>query len=310
MALVNAFGALATQPTRRDSESASVTDGNTHPLFTNAVGRLKVSTMPGMVPYTQSTLYAVQALPGTVVTGGSIIVDTSRSSNVVFGMTAGAAFAAMTVVFEVSVDKVTWVACPSVRSVGGAAPESTTGAISALPAYGWEASVNGYNWFQLRCTARTSGTMTWNIQTGAYATEPNVILQSGSTTAVTGSVAVSGTVTVIQSASTPYTINSLATTNSAVVKASAGNLFTVTVTNTTASLLYVKLYNKATAPTIGTDIPIMLLIVPATSTVTYPLGTLGQRFLLGIGIGITGGIADSDTTAVTAGAAKVALSYT
>ena len=74
-----------------------------------------------------------------------------------------------------------------------------------------------------------------------------------------------------------------------------------------------KLYNKATAPTVGTDVPEMIIPVPAAvsgvpGVASINPGFLTFRFALGLGIAITGGMADSDTTAVAAGQVKVKLS--
>jgi hypothetical protein len=43
---------------------------------------------------------------------------------------------------------------------------------------------------------------------------------------------------------------------------------------------------------------------------TLPIGFSGFRFALGLGIRITGAVADNDTTAVAAGQVKVMLSRT
>jgi hypothetical protein len=77
----------------------------------------------------------------------------------------------------------------------------------------------------------------------------------------------------------------------------------------------VKLYNKATAPTVGTDVPAMIIPVPAAvagvpGVATLPVGFNGFRFALGLGLAITGAVADNDTTAVAAGQVKVILSRT
>jgi hypothetical protein len=70
-----------------------------------------------------------------------------------------------------------------------------------------------------------------------------------------------------------------------------------------------KFYNKASAPVVGTDTPIMTIPVAATSSVTIPLGPIGQQFSLGIAYAITGLIADTDTTAISAGDVKVAMTF-
>jgi hypothetical protein len=65
---------------------------------------------------------------------------------------------------------------------------------------------------------------------------------------------------------------------------------------------YVKLYDKATAPTVGTDTPKMTILVPLAGSVVLTLSEVGEGidFANGIGIGATTGAADNDTTAPTA----------
>ena len=70
-----------------------------------------------------------------------------------------------------------------------------------------------------------------------------------------------------------------------------------------------------TAPTVGTDVPEMIIAVPplvsgVPGVATFPIGFNGLRFNLGLGLAITGGSADTDTTAVTAGQVKVKMSRT
>ena len=125
----------------------------------------------------------------------------------------------------------------------------------------------------------------------------------------TATQAISGTVTATNTTPTASNINSAATTNAAAVKTSAGTLFAVVASNSGAGAAYVKYYNKASAPTVGTDVPLITIHVPAGGTVTVPIGTLGHRFATGIALAITGAMADSDTTAVAANQVKVLTSY-
>lgn len=128
-------------------------------------------------------------------------------------------------------------------------------------------------------------------------------------------VAIVGTTTVTANttettlvAPTVATLNSAATTNATSVKATAGNIYTITLSNNGAAAAYFKLYNKATAPTVGTDTPLDVIPIPASGFVTVN-STRGIRFATGIGYAITNLIADSDTTAVAAGQVKVHISY-
>ena len=70
-----------------------------------------------------------------------------------------------------------------------------------------------------------------------------------------------------------------------------------------------------TAPTVGTDVPEMIIAVPPLASgvpgvATFPIGFNGLRFNLGLGLAITGGSADTDTTSVAAGQVKIKLSRT
>jgi hypothetical protein len=111
-----------------------------------------------------------------------------------------------------------------------------------------------------------------------------------------------------QAQTIPLKFLSLNTTNSTLVfKGNAGGVLlgTGVVINTTTTVYYLKLYNKATAPTCGTDTPVWTLPIPfaasnAAGGFVLPLGD-GLLFSLGLGFCITGGIADNDSTAAAAG---------
>jgi hypothetical protein len=84
-------------------------------------------------------------------------------------------------------------------------------------------------------------------------------------------------------------------TNSTLVKSTAGSVLAITVANNAGAARYVRFYDKATAPTIGTDVPAFTLVLEATTapcTISIPAGI---PFSSGIGFGISTGVADSDT---------------
>lgn len=64
-------------------------------------------------------------------------------------------------------------------------------------------------------------------------------------------------------------------------------------TNLDATTIYLKLYDKATAPTVGTDTP-KLTIPIATLGISVVEFVGGIDFTLGIGIGATTGVADNN----------------
>jgi hypothetical protein len=138
---------------------------------------------------------------------------------------------------------------------------------------------------------------------------PAVTVSSGTVTTVTTVTGVTTAGTPAAPA-TPLIINSAATTNVQLVLTGTSGLQAFYASNTGASDAFVKLYNKATAPTVGTDVPAMVVRVPAGGQVELTPGFNGYRFALGLGLAITGLAADADTTAVAAGQVKVILSRT
>lgn len=106
-----------------------------------------------------------------------------------------------------------------------------------------------------------------------------------------------------QSAPKKYlSVNS--TTNSTLVL--AGNIWVNggVVVNTTGTVYYLKLYNKATAPTCGTDTPLWTLPIPygqSSSGGGFVLPINQLQFPTGLGFCITSGIADNDTGSAVAG---------
>lgn len=94
----------------------------------------------------------------------------------------------------------------------------------------------------------------------------------------------------------PVHFISSAGTNSTLVKAGSGRVTSIVTGNNNASAAWLKLYDKATAPTCGTDTPVNTFLVVTQQTLAIPLGE-EKLFLNGIGFCITLLIADSDTTA-------------
>ena len=96
-------------------------------------------------------------------------------------------------------------------------------------------------------------------------------------------------------------VNSVATTNSTSLKAAPGNIVAIDAFNMAAYMVFLKLYNKATAPTVGTDTPVWTIPIPANGGGYSGEFTVGEYFSLGIAYAITKLQADSDTTAIAVG---------
>lgn len=94
-------------------------------------------------------------------------------------------------------------------------------------------------------------------------------------------------------------LSSAATTNATSVKTSAGELFKIFGYCAAAAAVFLKFYNKASSPTVGTDTPVLTFRLGPTSNFEFDLD--GQYFPAGLAYAITGAAADADTTAVAAG---------
>lgn len=87
--------------------------------------------------------------------------------------------------------------------------------------------------------------------------------------------------------------------NSTLVSARNGRLISVTVCAGTAAVGYLKLYDKSTAPTCGTDTPILVVNTTATiGSCQHLLLGAGLAFRNGLGYCMVTGVADSDNTSV------------
>jgi hypothetical protein len=100
-------------------------------------------------------------------------------------------------------------------------------------------------------------------------------------------------------------------TNVVSVKASAGNINSLSVSNRHASNdLYFKLYNSASAPTLGGGTPVQVWRVRPNTDRDIDLGVFGIRCSTGIAYALTSDLADNGVTNIQANDALVAMSYT
>lgn len=105
---------------------------------------------------------------------------------------------------------------------------------------------------------------------------------------------------------------SAASTNATSLKASAGQLYMVTASNINASARYLKFYNKASSPTVGTDTPVLTFLIPGNASgagTNIPVPDTGLAFGTGIAYAITTGATDADTGAVAANDIIVNIAY-
>ncbi len=104
---------------------------------------------------------------------------------------------------------------------------------------------------------------------------------------------------------------SAASNNATNVKSSAGTVYGITGFTIDATPVYLKLYNKATVPTVGTDTPVLVVsfeqgtgAIPASYQ--FPKGL---AFSAGISYGIVTGMTDADNTPVVASEVVINIQY-
>lgn len=181
----------------------------------------------------------------------------------------------------------------------------------------------------------TQGTSPWVVSlTSTTITGTVAVTQSGSwTVGVSGSVTVAqataaslnatvvGTGTfAVQAADTPQTTGGLSVystlqTSAAViaanVKGSAGQVYGVECFNTGAAAVYVRLYNNTNNPPTTSDTPFWRGVIPGNTAGAGFVKSWPQGLAMGTGIGVrvTGAIADNDATALTANQVIINMDY-
>jgi hypothetical protein len=111
---------------------------------------------------------------------------------------------------------------------------------------------------------------------------------------------------------TPYKLVSAATTNATNIKNGAGQIFMVTASNVNAAVRYLKFYNKATAPTVGTDTPVLTFAIPGNTAgagTNIPIPACGIAFGTGISFALTTEATDAGTTGVAANEIVINVAY-
>lgn len=175
--------------------------------------------------------------------------------------------------------------------------------------------------------------LSWGVDGSAVdasASNPLPVVQTGSLPAgsaaigklaansgvIIGAVEQSGTFSVGMAPATSGGLSisraiSAASTNATSAKASAGQVYGWFCSNVNASAAYLKLYNKASAPTVGTDTPVMTILIPGNTAGagTNVEFTNGIAFSTGIAWALTTAVADSSTAAVAANEVVVNLLY-
>jgi hypothetical protein len=184
---------------------------------------------------------------------------------------------------------------------------SNGGLVTNIVSNGQMVGALNTRYFRVRMTTYTSGTGASSVC--ELYTQPSFF------TALTANCIQNGTwaTTAIPNAATTGGASlfhgiSAASTNATSIKASAAQLYGYQLSNTNAAARYVKFFNKASAPTLGTDIPVRTVLVPANSQVNGTF-VVGGVFATGLALATTTGMADLDTSAVGAGDLSIDIDY-
>jgi hypothetical protein len=218
-----------------------------------------------------------------------------------------------------------WLVAGNVSNATSAIATGATNMANVAYNYGF----NGATWDQLQvdaskflkvncsagCSSSTSITNWGGGVLGAmanYGTAPGAVLVPGINAFVTNAnangraVSASSSPVVPSSAPTTFHLIAANTTNATSVKGSAATLIGCQMSNNSTTPAYLKIYNKASSPTVGTDVPVVTAIIPGPAAggggSNIQFGPGGLALGTGFALAVTGVITDADTTAVAASA--------
>jgi hypothetical protein len=162
-----------------------------------------------------------------------------------------------------------------------------------------------YKFVRIRVTAYTSGIVEGVAYGHRDENSSGLIAAIGPVTLNAETTKKIGNVGIAQSgaAVTYQKFISATTTNATAVSSVPANISILHMENSGDGVRYVKFYNKASAPVVGTDVPLITIGIPAVSSSSFTLPALvGIDFSIGISFAITLGAADTDTTPLTVAA--------
>lgn len=246
-----------------------------HSLNQDGSGNIGINVLNTTTQATQA-ITAAQCASVTLGGAGSVVVTVPSISGTI---TAG------TINFTWASDGITFFSVPlfpTPPATGGVGVTSVTGS-TIVAGNAWENNLAAGGTFQACGSGITGGTI--NIVVNASAASLNQLgFQFDN----------AGNLKTTSSNFQPQATSAFATTFSfinasgaaASIKASSGNLFGLVLTNNTAAVCFAEFFNKATAPTLGTDAVVMAYEIPASAAYNIPPGpyALGN-FTTGIGFG-------------------------
>lgn len=276
-ATVVGTGTFATQSTLQPSATTAI--GKVDP---NTIGNwgLAASTQNGSTPTNgQLVMAQFNTSPTTVTSGNVSPLQMDNAGNLLVNIKAGAGSGGTAIadnsVFTTGTTNETPIGCYN------GTPTTTSGHVGI-----WS------------CTAAGSG----------HVTVDNANANGRATSANSSPV-------VPSAAPTTWHLIAANSTNATSVKASATTLLGCQLGGVGSTPAFLKIYNKASSPTVGTDTPVKTLIIPAASTAANGAGSNinfgpgGLTLGTGFAAAVTGVITDADTTAVAAATFAINCDY-
>lgn len=176
-----------------------------------------------------------------------------------------------------------------------------------------------YRYIRLRIVTASTGNVTAkfyltpNVSENdhVYVNAGSIAISSGTVTTVTtvGNIAAITPSISAGGFSSHHTLVCAASTNATLVKSTASMIGSISVSNSDVNTFYLKLFNIATAPVVGTTVPAYVYMIPKNTTYNIPIPSYGMRFDAGLSYSTTVNAATADTTAIAAGQAVVNINY-
>jgi hypothetical protein len=287
------------------SPIAAPTGGITE-VLTDSYGNLKMGAVDssGNANSSSFPLYVAQSdgvVSNASVTSATTVfsIDTTYYQNLAFQFSSVGS--GNTFTLEASIDNATWATVLLDKIENASVSLSTTW--SPATSNMWSVPI-WYRYYRVRVTVYGSGTVTvYYLLKSSPTQRQSITLRQGGSYALGNGYAF-GAIGVTQAGGnvTRARIQSAASTNATSVKASAGQVHCIYAANNAATIAFLKLYNKASAPTVGTDVPVVTIPLPANGGAVVIEMNVPDIYATGIAYSIHGatGAADSDATACAA----------
>jgi hypothetical protein len=243
---------------------------------------LKTDTVGAVIPSDALTLQS-----GSVTSATTLFsFDTTGYGSIDVQVTS--AGTTCTITYEGSNDNTNWIAVPGNPQVSGTITPATTSTATGV----WQFPATT-RYFRARVSTYTSGT----VAATAYARSTGAVVNEAVSSLNVNSVAVMN-VSAVSPGTTTGTLVAPATPATTVIKASAGRLAMLEVSNSTASGVWVKVFN-ATSATLGTTSAAFNFYVAPGASRIISNADISIYLSTGIVLAVTGGASLTDNSAIT-----------